>query len=175
MKLKRMFGRRTLKVCAKMPDEVGEIDKSNLAATPEMIVNLRDRRNAHGGVLQCMLDVPGLGASSLHAQQTNDRSQAVFHAMTHLTREQICMIKSFLKLRVSMLTLNRDSQQAGKTCQKIRVGIIELPGIGTVSFENAEGRVALATPSDEHIDCPLDAMFGQKLRRAKTRFLLQVI
>ena len=39
-----------------------------------------------------------------------------------------------------MLTLNRDTQQAGETCQKIRVGIIKLAGIRTVSFENAPER-----------------------------------
>lgn len=41
-RLKPVFRRRTLKVLAKMTDKVREIDKSNLAASPEMIMNFRD-------------------------------------------------------------------------------------------------------------------------------------
>ena len=81
--------------------------------------------------------------------------------MTHLTRQQCFMIEGSLKFGVCMLTLNRNAQQTCKTCEKIRVGIIELSGIGTVSLENAEGRITLATSSNEHIDRTFDAMFGQ--------------
>ena len=40
----------------------------------------------------------------------------------------------------------------------IGIGIVELSGIWTVSFEDAERRITLATPSDQDVDRALDAM-----------------
>ncbi len=65
MILKRVFRRSTLKSFAEMTDEVGKIDKSNLAAPPEMIVNFRDRRDAHGGIFQSVLYVRRLRTARL--------------------------------------------------------------------------------------------------------------
>ena len=53
--------------------------------------------------------------------------------------------------------------------------MLELAGIGTISLEDPEGRITLATPPDKHIDCALDSMLGQKFWRSETRLFLQVI
>ena len=95
--------------------------------------------------------------------------------MTHLTREQIRMIEGFLQLRVSMLTLDCNAEQTGEAGQEVRIGVVELSGIGTVSLEDAERRIAVSAPSDQNIDRALDALLGQKLWRSEACFFLQVI
>src|SRR5450759_1339050 len=59
MTLKRVFRCGTLKISTKMTDEVGEIDKSYLAASPQMIMNFRDRCDPHGCIFQSVLHVHG--------------------------------------------------------------------------------------------------------------------
>lgn len=49
--MKRVFRCRVLKIFAKLTHKVGEIDKPNLTATLEMVMNFCNRRDAHGGVL----------------------------------------------------------------------------------------------------------------------------
>src|SRR3954462_1583418 len=95
--------------------------------------------------------------------------------MTHLTREQCFVLKSFLKLGVGVLALNRDAEQACETSQEIRISVVELSGIVTIGLENTERHVALATSPDKHIDRTFDAMLGQKRRRPETCLFLQVI
>ncbi len=95
--------------------------------------------------------------------------------MTHLPRQQGLVLEGFLKFGVCVLTFDGNAEQTGKTCQKIRIGVVELSGIWTIRFEDTEGRIAFATPSDQNVDRTFDAMFGQELRRSETRLFLQVI
>src|SRR3954471_21740918 len=64
--LKPVFRRRTLKISAKMLDEIGKIDESDLATAPEMIMHFRDRSDTHGGVFQCVLHIDGIRPTCLH-------------------------------------------------------------------------------------------------------------
>ncbi len=95
--------------------------------------------------------------------------------MAHFACQQISVIKGFLKFRVCVLALNRYAEQSGKPCEKIRVCFIELSGIRTVSFENAEGSIAVTSPSDEYIDRASYAVVSKQLRRSKACLFLQMV
>ncbi|KIZ48057.1 hypothetical protein OO17_00920 [Rhodopseudomonas palustris] len=84
-------------------------------------------------------------------------------------------IEGFLQLGVCMLTLNRNAKQASKTRQKIRVRVVELARIRTISLEDTERCITLATASDDDVDRASDALFGQKCRGSEAGFFLQMI
>jgi hypothetical protein len=70
-------------VFAKLGHEVGELDESDPGPPPKMIMNLGNRCDARDCILQRTSRVLGLRAGGLNAEQTNDRSKAVFYAVAH--------------------------------------------------------------------------------------------
>ena len=74
-----------------------------------------------------------------------------------------------------MLPLDGDAEQPREARKEVRIREIELAGVGTIDFEDAERQMAFAAPRDQDVDRPLDPVVRQQLGRPKARFLLEVI
>ena len=151
------------------------VDEPDLLAAPKMIVHLRDRGDARGGVLEGNLDVFRVGVAGLDAKQSNDRCETVLDAVAHLPRQHGLVVEGGLKFRIGVLPLDGDAEQSGEARQEIGVRRIELTGIGTIDFQHAERQMAFAAPRDENIDRAPDPVVRQKLRCPEACLLFEMV
>lgn len=133
-----LVGERFLQLPAKLACEVGNIDKPDPSAAPQVIVNLGDRGDAGGRVLECVLNFLGLRAARLDPEQPHHRRQAVFDSVAHLSGQHGLVLEGFLELGVGMLPLDGDAEQARKARKEIGIREIELTRVRAVDFQNAE-------------------------------------
>ena len=112
-------------------------------------------------ILQRILDIPGLGAARLDAEQAHDGGEAVLDAVAHLPGQQRLVLESLLKPGIGLLTFDRDPEQAGEAGKEIGVVLIELAGIGTVDFEHAEEGLSVSALFYQHVDGAPDAVIRQ--------------
>jgi hypothetical protein len=68
------------------------------------------------------------------------------------------VLERLLKAGVSLLTFDRDTEQAGEAGKKIGVVLIELAGIGAIDFKHAEEGFTLSALFYQHVDGPPDAV-----------------
>jgi hypothetical protein len=99
-----------LKLAAKLASEVGNIDETNLGAAPQVVVDLGDRGDAGGGVLEGIFHFRGLRAAGLDAKKSDHRRQTVFDAVAHLARQHGLVLQGFLELGVGLLPLDGDAE-----------------------------------------------------------------
>ena len=71
------------------------------------------------------------------------------------------MLERLLKPGISLLTLDRNAEQAGKAGKKMGVVLIELAGIGTVDFKHAEICLTFSALFYQHVDGAPDAVIRQ--------------
>src|SRR5450631_3957204 len=103
-----------------------------------MVVDLGYRGDARRGVLEGVLDFFRLRVAALHAEQPHDGCKAVLDAVAHLPRQHGLVFESLLEVRISTLTLDGDAKQPSEAGKEVRIREIELAGIRTVDFEDAE-------------------------------------
>ena len=125
--------------------------------------------------LESVPDFLRLRAAALHAEQPDDRCEAVLDAVAHLQRQHGLVVERFLEIGVGMLALNGDAKQPGEAGQEARIRNLELSGLGTIDFEDAERQMAFAAPCDQDVDGPPDSVIRQQFWRAESRFLLEVV
>ena len=133
-----LVGERFLQLPAKLAREVGNIDKPDPGAAPQVIVNLGDRGDAGSGVLECVLNFFGLRATRLDAEQPYHRRQAVLDTVAHLSGQHGLVLEGFLELGVGLLPLDGDAEQACKARKEIGIRKIELTEVRAVDFQNAK-------------------------------------
>ena len=121
-----LVGERFLQLPAKLAREVGNIDKPDPGAAPQVIVNLGDRGDTGSRVLERVLDFLGLRATRLDAQQPYHRRQAVLDTVAHLSGQHGLVLEGFLKFGVGLLALDGDAEQARKASKEIGIRKIEL-------------------------------------------------
>jgi hypothetical protein len=85
------------------------------------------------------------------------------------------VFEGLLEVRISTLPLNGNAKQPCEAGKEVCIREIELAGVGTVDFEDAERQMAFAAPRDQDVDRALDSVIRQQLGRPKARFLLEVI
>jgi len=111
----------------------------------------------------------------LHAKQPHYRCEAVLDAVAHLSRQHGLVLERIPELGVGMLAFDGDAKQPREAGKEVRIREIELAGVGTIDFEDAERQMVFAASCDQDVDRPLDPVVRQQLGRAKTRFLLEMI
>jgi hypothetical protein len=114
-----LAGERFLQLHAKLAREVGNVDKPDPIAAPQVIVNLGDRGDAGSGVLERVLNFLGLRATRLDAEQAYHRRQAVLDTVAHLSGQHRLVLEGFLELGVGMLPLDGDAEQARKASKEM--------------------------------------------------------
>ena len=131
---------RFLQLSAKLAREVGNIDKADAGAAPQMIVYLGDRGDARSGVLEGILDFLGLHATRLDAEQPHHRRQTVLDTVAHLSGQHGLVLEGFLELGVGMLPLDGDAEQARKASKEIGIREIELTKSALSTSRTPNGR-----------------------------------
>jgi hypothetical protein len=85
------------------------------------------------------------------------------------------MLEGFPEIGVSMLALDGNAEKPCASGQEVRIRDVELAGLRTVDFEDAEEEITFATPRDQNVYRAPDPVIRQELWRSKSRFLLKVI
>jgi hypothetical protein len=168
-------GNRLLQPPAKLAGKVGDVDETDLATAPQMIMDLGNRGDARSCVPQGIPNFLRLRAATLHMEQPHDGCEAVLDPVAHLPRQHGLVVEGFTEIRVGMLTLDGNAEQPGEAGKEVRIGEVELAWLRTIDFEDAERQVAFAAARNQDVDCAPDPMIGQELWCSKPRFLLEVI
>jgi hypothetical protein len=135
-----------------------------------MVADLRYRGDARGGVLEGVLDFFQLRVAALHAEQPHNRREAVLDAVA---RQHGLVFEGLLEVRISTFPLDGDAKQPREAGKEVRIREIELAGVGTVYFEDAERQMAFAAPRDQNVDRPLDPVIRLCWATGCSPFLLQ--
>jgi hypothetical protein len=67
------------------------------------------------------------------------------------------VLKRLLKLRIGLLTFDRDAEQSSKAGKNIGVSLIKLAGIRAIDFKYGKKGLAVTAVFYEHVDCAPDA------------------
>src|ERR1700729_4210092 len=159
---------------AQLVHEVREVDEADPRTAPQLIMHLRDGRDARAGIFQRISNFERMCATCLNLEQADNGGEAVLDAMAHFPCKQVLIFDRLDQLRVCLLTFNGDAQQSRKSRQKIGIGVIELAGIGAVDLQNAERSVSFATHLDQDVDDAPPPMISEKFGNFKSELLLKI-
>ncbi|HZP66095.1 MAG TPA: hypothetical protein VFB32_07280 [Rudaea sp.] len=170
---------RSAQTAAQVAHEAVQRHGRGFAVARQVIVHFGNGVNARFGRIQDALEFRVRTTATLHREEAGHERQTVLDAVIDLRHEHPLVVerpleRGFVAMEAffQTLPLDRNAKEVGKSLQKVRIGIVELPKMRAVDLEHAEGRFVA---SNEHVGCAQHTVLDEQTRCAKTSFRSQLV